>query len=498
MKKNILKKEKVLSTDKLQEKITHLESEPLNFQKKTSFFSKFMHSKKIDNTSESNNKISDKLKEQEDSIKLNEEIKTENVVKGMSNKESMSKTQEIKNSNTPKIGDSIEVKSSKTKEIDKKENNIKSKDDKKSKPDPKDNFLPTFQQSAFSKIKQDYKIKNPFIKKKIIKEKISKYTRLKNLKSYLEKAGFTITDETKISRIISRIAIIFNILLTLFIFYTGYFRGDTFIILFPTLLALWTIVLFLIRMLLWMIFYFVVDLKIFKRRLALEEVLPDFLMLTSSNINAGMPIDQALWFAVRPRFGILAREIEEVAKTTLVGDDLKDALITFTKKYDSVVLKRSINLLLEGLESGGKIADIINKIAIDIQNTRTFKKEMAASVTTYVIFISFATVAAAPVLFALSNQLLGIIIKIMGGISTSSGSGPGMTFDASAISLSDFNIFAMATLTMTSVFSAMIISIIKKGNVKEGLSYIPSFVITSLIIYLVASKALGFFLGGMF
>ena len=42
-------------------------------------------------------------------------------------------------------------------------------------------------------------------------------------------------------------------------------------------------------------------------------VLADFLGLTSSNISAGMPIDRALWFAVRPKFGILAREIEEVA-----------------------------------------------------------------------------------------------------------------------------------------------------------------------------------------
>lgn len=362
-----------------------------------------------------------------------------------------------------------------------------------------DDSLPTFKQSTFSKIKQDYKIKNPFIKKKVIKKKISKYKRLKNLKSYLEKAGFSITDETKISRTITKIAILVSFILTLYVFYAAYFRGEKLFALFPTILAIWTVVLFLVRMILWAIFYFVVDLKIFKRRLALEEVLPDFLMLTSSNINAGMPIDQALWFAVRPRFGILAKEIEEVAKTTLVGDDLKDALITFTKKYDSLVLKRSINLLLVGIESGGRVAVIINKIALDIQNSRSFKKEMAASVTTYVIFISFATVAAAPFLFALSNQLLAVIIKIMGGISTdNSGSGPGFTFDASAISLADFNIFAMATLTMTSIFSAMIISIIKKGNIKEGLNYIPSFVVTSLILYLIASKILSFFLGGLF
>ncbi|PLW79433.1 hypothetical protein C0585_07845 [Candidatus Woesearchaeota archaeon] len=320
---------------------------------------------------------------------------------------------------------------------------------------------------------------------------------MKNLKNYLEKAGYSIDDETKVSKMIVRAGIFVNILITIYLFYTGYYRGDSFLELLPTLIGVWTVLLFAIILGLWILFYFFVDLRIFKRRLDIEEVLPDFLMLTSSNINAGMPIDQALCYAVRPRFGILAKEIEEVAKRTLVGDELKEALLEFTKKYDSLVLQRSINLLLEGVDSGGKIADIINKIALDIQNTRTFKKEMAANVTTYVIFISFATVAAAPFLFALSKQLLIIIKSIMGGINFE-GTGAGFSFDASAISVADYNVFAIFTLSMTSVFSAMIISIIKKGNIKEGLNYIPAFVVTNIVIYLIATKLLDIMLGGLF
>ncbi|MBR9676166.1 type II secretion system F family protein, partial [Candidatus Woesearchaeota archaeon] len=358
--------------------------------------------------------------------------------------------------------------------------------------------LPGFKENTFSKIKKDYQAKNPFTKKKKKKVKVSKYRRLKNLKNYLEKAGYTIKDESKISKIIIRIAVFLTFLLTIYVFYTAYWRRDKLVSILPTLFAIWSVVLLIIIALLWVLFYFLVDLRIFRRRLALEEVLPDFLQLTAANINAGMPIDRALWFAVRPRFGILAKEIEEVAKSTLVGEDLQDALIKFTKKFDSVTLKRSVNLLIEGLEAGGKIADIINKIAKDIQDIRIFKKEMAANVTTYVIFISFASIGAAPILFALSKQLLLIIISIMGNITMPQSSSLAFSFDASGINPVDFNIFAIATLTMTAVFSAIIVSIIKKGNVKEGLNYIPSFIITSLLIYTFASFVLGIFIGGMF
>ena len=74
----------------------------------------------------------------------------------------------------------------------------------------------------------------------------------------------------------------------------------------------------------------------------IEENLPDYLEFTSANLRAGMPIDRALWFAVRPRFGVLAKEIEDVAKRTLAGEDLHVALVDFAKKYDSQILLRSV------------------------------------------------------------------------------------------------------------------------------------------------------------
>lgn len=255
-------------------------------------------------------------------------------------------------------------------------------------------------------------------------------------------------------------------------------------------------------MLFWGIFYFVIDFKIYNRRKEVEEVLPDFLQLASANLNAGMPIDQALWFAVRPRFGILAKEIEEVAKSTIVGEDLGPALTKFSNKYDSVMLKRTVNLILEGLEAGGEIGPLLNKISIDIQETRILRKDMAANVTTYVIFISAATLFAAPFLFALSGQLLSIIQNLVSNINIPKEAGGGammsMSFSSTAITMHDFNIFAIATLTVTAFFSAVIISTIKYGNVKDGIKYIPIYIAITVILYLILSKALAYFLGGMF
>ena len=240
------------------------------------------------------------------------------------------------------------------------------------------------------------------------------------------------------------------------------------------------------------------DVQIFKRKLEIEEVLPDFLQLASANIRAGMSIDRALWYAVRPRFGILANEIEIVAKETISGRDLNKSLMKFAEKYDSNVVKRSISLLIKGADAGGEIGDLLNNISMNIQENRTMKREMGANVLTYVIFISFATIVAAPFLFALSYQLLTIIQKIMTSITLPSSTGSmGLMINLSSegIKISDFNIFAIISLASTSFFSAVIVAIIRKGNIKEGIKYIPIFIITSITLFIISRKILHMLLG---
>ena len=248
----------------------------------------------------------------------------------------------------------------------------------------------------------------------------------------------------------------------------------------------------------WLIFYLIVDLKIFQRKVGIEDVLPDFLQLTSANIRAGMPIDQALWHSIRPNFGVLAKEMEDVAKQTMSGTDLETALSDFASKYNSTILKRSISLLIEGLKAGGEIGELLDRISTNIEESKMLQKEMAASVTTYAIFISFACIVAAPFLLALSSQLLVIIQNIISTIDIPDTANTAISFSQVGVEPSQFRIFAMITLAITSFMSAMIVATIKKGNVKAGLNYIPLFLISTLVLFLILDYVFSVFMSGMF
>ncbi len=321
------------------------------------------------------------------------------------------------------------------------------------------------------------------------------------LREYLSKAGINV-ESGKVSLWVFRFAIFVNLLLSAYLIYR--FSTDlevNAIYVTVVMIVMWIFAFVTILFLVWFSIFVLLDLRIFKRRVGIEEVLPDYLHLTSANIRAGMTLDKALWYAVRPRFGVLAKEIEVVAKETMSGEDLETAMKRFADKYDSVTLKRAINLLIESYRAGGEIGDILTKIADNIKENQLMRKEMSANVTTYAIFITFATMIAAPILFALSEQFLSVINKILGNIDIDEvrnlGTGFSFMFTSTGVSVTDFRIFAIISLLLSSLFSACIVATIRKGSVKSGISYIPVFMITTVSLYLVWSFVFSILMGSL-
>ncbi|MCD6589795.1 type II secretion system F family protein [Candidatus Woesearchaeota archaeon] len=326
------------------------------------------------------------------------------------------------------------------------------------------------------------------------KNKDKKRDKGRILKKYLRLAGRQVEEYELIHRRVKKWTIIITILLTLIVIYKAYFYRN---IKWGILVGIttWTLGFLLVNLFIWILVFLALDLRIFRRKIEVEEVFPDFLMLVASNINAGMTIDRAIIMASRPRFGPLAEDIEEIARKSLAGIDIEQCLKDFSEKYDSPIIKRSIALIIKGIESGGRISELLNKIAIDIQENRTLRKEMAANVTTYTIFIATATLIGAPLLFALATQLINVMQTILGGIDLSSmqstSIGISINMSGSAIKVSDFKIYAYTLLGAMSIISASMISIIKNGSIKKGWKNIPLFLIITIFIYIIASLLLG-------
>jgi pilus assembly protein TadC len=242
--------------------------------------------------------------------------------------------------------------------------------------------------------------------------------------------------------------------------------------------------------------YAYLDMRIFNRTRKLEEILPEFLEMVSSNLKGGMSFEKSLWMAIKPKFGILANEIALAAKKVMTGHDVDIALTEFSLKYDSPMLKRSMNLIISQIQSGGEIADIIDRIVVDLKKTKALKDEMSASVLSYMIFISAIVVFISPVLFALSYALLTVIQSITSLLGASmSNVNIGLPFEMGNSSIDPAMFvwpFSYCAIGITAIGASMIVSIIEKGTIRGGVKYIPMFLVSAVFIYFVAQKVMGF------
>ncbi len=314
---------------------------------------------------------------------------------------------------------------------------------------------------------------------------IPKYFRPR-LRRYLVKAGYTETPYT-LYGMFFYFSVLFTgfFLVTYFLPFVSQYHFTTQMIL---IFLFWFIVQLAVLLLLMSLIYIYYDLRITQRTKAMDDIIEDFLRYVSENLKGGMSFEKALWEAIRPKFGILAEEIRLIAKRVMTGQDIEDALLEFTEKYDSPILKRSFQLIIEGLKGGGRISEIIDKTEQNIRDTKELKREMVSTNTTYVIFLNFIVMGIAPVLFALSYSLVTIMRTLASKMQVTGLSGSQFSFDLSGLTSnpalqSSFSTFSIGALVVVSLSSAAIVSIIRHGNVKEGLKYVPAYTLISILIY---------------
>ncbi len=227
------------------------------------------------------------------------------------------------------------------------------------------------------------------------------------------------------------------------------------------------------------------------RRDRLEAALPDFLTLVASNINAGMTLDQAMWYSAKPEFGLLSQEVKAIIKGSFSGESMENALDTLGSRFDSRVFKRTILLLKQASRSGGELTSVLERTTDDVRNTATMKKEIAASLVLYEIFVLFASVVGTPFLFAVAYKLIQIFEKLApslggGGVATGGGivsSFVGMNVGHAVISSSDFFWFTIPTMFVTALISSFIVSVIRTGSRNQGMKYFPFVLAATYIVY---------------
>jgi flagellar protein FlaJ len=219
-----------------------------------------------------------------------------------------------------------------------------------------------------------------------------------------------------------------------------------------------------------------------------DEILPDALRLISANIRSGLTPDKALLLSARPEFGPLEKQIINSAKLTFSGKPIEEAIQTISNNINSRAIKRSIELLIEGMARGGNLANLLDGLSDDIRQTKILKKEVQAYVMMYAIFIFFAAGIGAPLLYGISSFLVEMMKEIGGSINIKqavTGSMRFMSFRGITISTDFLILYSLSALGVTALFGGILMGLIQEGSEKAGFKYVPILFFISLTLFFI-------------
>ena len=238
-----------------------------------------------------------------------------------------------------------------------------------------------------------------------------------------------------------------------------------------------------------------------RRMDAIEKALPEFLGIMASNIRSGHTYDRALMLSARKELGPLSEEIDVVSKDTITGTPLNEALLNMAHRVPSPALEKTVNLIVKGLNSGGKLADLLEATSLDIRRFDGIKKEVDSTVLVYKLFSLAAVCIGAPLLYAVTGFLIGVFAETksrIGSANISDGSGYLPFFQGAAISPDVTFYFSLAAIGVTVFFGSLMAGVITKGDERTGLVYFPMIAIVAYSVFFLGKFVLNMLLGSFF
>lgn len=231
-----------------------------------------------------------------------------------------------------------------------------------------------------------------------------------------------------------------------------------------------------------------------RRKNNMERVLPDVLKLIAANMEAGNTIEKSFMLSARDELGDISEELRQTGMQIYGGESIEKSLQDMQNRVKSELLKETIKIIADANESGGNMAKLLQTSARDVQQSLEMKKEIKSSIRMYAVFILMVTAIFAPILFAVSLHTAEVTKDMWTHtdldtveMDASGQIGLDLTFEPPQIDIDLFRNFSIATLIITNIFAALIISEIRNGNITNGFKYMPLMIAVALIAFTGAS-----------
>lgn len=197
----------------------------------------------------------------------------------------------------------------------------------------------------------------------------------------------------------------------------------------------------------------------------IDSVFPDFVRDLASSRRAGMTFTKAILFTSNGNYGVLTKEIKQIAQQISWGSSVEEALTEFAQRVNTTSVKRTISLIIEASRSGGNVADVLDVASQDALEIKQLEAERRVTMASYVIVIYVSMF----VFMAIIGILAGVFIPTITG---SEAQGLSQTMGGSVINQAEIiQVFYFATLAQ-SMGTGLVAGIFEDGHFQSSVKHI--------------------------
>ncbi len=211
--------------------------------------------------------------------------------------------------------------------------------------------------------------------------------------------------------------------------------------------------------------------KVNKRIEDMEKRLPDAFFYLASSLRAGISFSEALEELTTAKFGALTKEFKKTVAEIKKGRPTSEALLAFAvRNRKSPVLYRSMMIIIEALDRGAPMGDVLVSVGNDVREILRIKQERKASTGMQVMFFIITSGFIGPL-------ILGIVTQVMTAMTTEVGNFPTETIRS----------ILLGFVVLQAIVSGLGIGVIREGKYAAGLKYSALLVVAGLAVFQGAS-----------
>ncbi|MBI4210522.1 MAG: type II secretion system F family protein [Candidatus Diapherotrites archaeon] len=212
----------------------------------------------------------------------------------------------------------------------------------------------------------------------------------------------------------------------------------------------------------------------------IEEDLPDALRQMSDTLRSGGTYEYALKEIAAAEYGPLKKEMTNVLRKLEEGENFENSLLTLSENIDSRLVKRTVRIIIDSVAAGAGLASVLEEISEDARETHRIHKERRSRTVLQVIFMFVAGGLIAPMIFGFVSTISRILINASAAIVDA------QTRGFAAESLQTINDSIQAYIFIEAIATAVMISIMRDGNLSKSIIYIPILLFVAYMSYLIS------------